>query len=116
MLHEVAGEADEVFDLLTGYADAMAALRSRGVTRSANSPISDFAEHLAVWHYRGSRTPSSTKSHDVVATDGRRIEVKAMWQLRGTRTSLSALRDLESGGFDLLLAVVFAADLRSWSG
>jgi hypothetical protein len=42
--------------------------------------------------------------------------VKALWRIGKSRTSLSALRGLDQRPFDLLVAVVFAADLRSWDG
>jgi hypothetical protein len=105
-----------VEDLLAAYASAMAGLRERGVTRSANSPIADFAEHLAGWHYTGKLEAQSTSGFDVLGSDGVRVQVKALWHLGKSRTSLSALRGLEQRSFDLLLAVVFAADLRSWEG
>ena len=52
----------------------------------------------------------------MLAPDGRRIQVKALWRRGSRRSTLSALRGLEQRGFDVLLAVVFAADLRSWDG
>jgi hypothetical protein len=64
-------------DLLAGYARTLNVLRSRGVIRTANAPVGDFAEWL-VWKAFGGRIePNSTKSHDVTDAVGRKLQVKA---------------------------------------
>ena len=113
----VTGQAS-VEQLLAAYADAMAALRARGVTRSANSPVADYAEHLAAWHYRGTLQPQSAVGYDVRASprhprtgEGNVEAGAAAHEPLGS----SWARPSGSSG-SVLLAVVFAADLRSWGG
>lgn len=63
-------------DLLRRYAAILAELRARGVVRTSNAPLGDYAEWLALRVYGGTLAPNSAKSYDI-ATAGRRIQVKA---------------------------------------
>lgn len=64
-------------DLLAGYAQTLRILRERGVLRTANAPLGDYAEWLVWRAFGGTLEPNSTKSHDVTDRDGRRLQVKA---------------------------------------
>ncbi len=79
---DVPGWIDQLGDastpaLLAGYARTIAVLRARGVIRTSNAPLGDYAEWLVWRAVGGTIEPNSTKSHDVTDTFGRRLQVKA---------------------------------------
>lgn len=86
-----------VGELLASYRDILASLRSRGLVRTNNAPIGDLAEYCAAVVYDGLLAPNSEKSYDLVAEDGRRIQVKVRVIRRGTRPSavFSAIRSFD---------------------
>lgn len=98
--------------LLQEYAGIMAELRERKVMRSANSPISDYAEWLASNALGLDLLHLSTTGYD--ALDRRtkdRYEIKARRTVPASKpTMLSAIRGLEEKHFDYLLVVLFDAD------
>ncbi|MEX2654251.1 MAG: hypothetical protein WD532_04380, partial [Acidimicrobiia bacterium] len=64
-------------DLLSSYAAILAELRERGVVRSANAPAGDYAEWLCSRALGATLVDNfSVKSHDLVLSDGRRVQVK----------------------------------------
>ena len=63
-------------ELLAGYARTLEVLRARGVLRTANAPLGDFAEWLVWRAFGGTIEPNSTKSHDVTDAVGRKLQVK----------------------------------------
>ena|SRR5215216_3366846 len=96
-------------ELIAVFGDVMAALRERGVVRSDNNPIADIAERLVADYYGGKLAAPNEKSYDVVARDGRKLQVKA---LRLTRPSASGLSPFRSHDFDAAVIVVFHRDMR----
>ena len=91
-----SGEHDGPLALLKTYADSLVLLfEAAGVTRTANSPVSDFAEHLVAHRYKTMPVTANRKGYDVVTPDGERVQVKALWQRTRRRRNLSALRGLE---------------------
>ncbi len=73
-----------VAELLTSYRNVLASLRARGLVRTNNAPTGDLAEYCAAVVYDGLLAPNSEKSHDLVAEDGRRIQVKVRLIRPGT--------------------------------
>lgn len=74
---EIEPEAT-VGELLSGYANILAELRRRGVVRSANAPAGDYAEWLCARALGATLVVNfSVKSHDLVLSDGGRVQVKA---------------------------------------
>ncbi|HEY4225779.1 MAG TPA: hypothetical protein VGM70_08200 [Pseudolysinimonas sp.] len=65
-----------VEQLLTSYRHVLMSLRARGLVRTSNAPIGDLAEYCAAIVYDGLLAPNSEKSYDLIAEDGRRIQVK----------------------------------------
>ena len=59
----------ETSELLGEYARILQELRSRGVVRTANAPLGDYAEYLALSVYGGELAPNSAKSYDIRAAD-----------------------------------------------
>jgi hypothetical protein len=66
-----------VGELLATYAGILDELRDRGLIRTKNAPVGDLAEYACVIAYGGELARNSEKSFDLVASDQRRIQVKA---------------------------------------
>lgn len=96
-------------ELVRLFGRVMRELKDRDIVRSGNNPIADIAERLVAAHYSGEVAAPNEPSYDVIAADGRRLQVKALRRTRGSRSNLSALR---SHRFDALVAVVFEEDLE----
>lgn len=100
-----------VLELLRLYSSLLDELADRGIIRSTNNPVADFAEYLVINALNLERAAKSTKGYDAVDTQGRKYEIKGR---RNTRTNksrmLSAIRDCESGHFQFLAGVVFRED------
>jgi len=98
-------------ELLRRYAAILEELRLRGVVRTRNAPLGDFAEYLVVQVYGGELAANSVKSYDLVDGEGRRIQVKARTVGPGTRGGavFSAFRS-----FDFEAAVLLVFDERSY--
>jgi hypothetical protein len=95
-------------DLLDLWGRVMAVLRIRGIVRSSNSPIADFAETLVAKLLNLSLVAGSNASYDAVAPDGKRYQIKARRVTKANPSrQLSAIRNLDKDGFDFLIAVVF---------
>ncbi|MFC5500673.1 DUF6998 domain-containing protein [Lysinimonas soli] len=86
-------------ELLTTYRHVLASLRARGMVRTNNAPIGDLAEYCAAIVYDGLLAPNSEKSYDLVAEDGRRIQVKVRVIRSDTRPT-AAFSPLRSFRFD----------------
>ncbi|MDP4332013.1 hypothetical protein Q7F20_01395 [Curtobacterium sp. A7_M15] len=95
-------------ELLASYVAILDELRRRGLVRTRKSPLGDLAESLAMRAYGGSLAPNSEKSYDLIADDGRRIQVKARTvRADDKRTqNFSAVRSWE---FDAALFLLFDA-------
>jgi hypothetical protein len=98
-------------ELLILHAEISAELFARGVCRSGNNPVADYAEGLVAKALGLQLTKESTTGFDATDSNGLRYEIKGR---RITRTSkatmLSAIRGLEKKHFDVLVAVVFNED------
>lgn len=94
-------------DLLRLYGQILTELRGRGVLRTGNAPLGDYAEYLAWRALGGVLEPNSTKSHDITTAAGSRVQVKARTVGTTTRSSakFSAIR---SWDFDELLFLKFS--------
>lgn len=92
--------------LLRQYAGILAELRARGVIRTANAPVGDYAEHLAQQVYGGTLENNSVKSHDLLSGASQRIQVKAraVGKASNRTTKFSTFRSFE---FDLACFLLF---------
>lgn len=90
----------------------MRVMRERGLVRTANTPVGDYAERIACSRLNLQRQGFSEKSIDAVDDSGTRYQIKGR-RLTPENMSrqLSAIRDIQSGPFDILLAVFFNEDL-----
>src|SRR3954447_1842980 len=96
-------------ELVRLFGRVMLALRERNIVRSANNPIADIAEQLVAAPYVGSVAPPNEPSYDVLAADGRRLQVKAPRRSQTGRTTLTPLRRPD---FNAVVAVTFKPDLE----
>lgn len=95
--------------LLHTYRAILDELMRRDVTRTLNAPTGDLAELLVAISVNGELAPKSEKSYDVMAEDGRRIQVKSriLTRGRGGKRQLSTFR---SWDFTHLGVVLFGPD------
>ena len=99
------------YDLLALYARITNELRSRGFTRSANSPVGDLAEYLFCKAFNWEQAGNSTPNLDAVDSEGNRYQIKARRLTQhNTSRQLSAIRDLHGNHFDMLAGVLFKED------
>lgn len=96
-------------ELVALYGEVMGELHRRGVVRSGNNPIADMAETVIADYYGVQPEPPNSPSFDVKASDGTRIQVKALRKTQKSRRGLSPLRTFE---FDYVAAVIFEIDMQ----
>jgi len=97
--------------LLRLHSNVLEELRGRGVLRSANSPVGDYAEVLVCQALSLRRAPPSTKGYDAEHTNGSRYEIKGRRFTGRSRPShFSAIRDLPEEHFDWFVGVLFERD------
>src|ERR1700729_1224173 len=63
--------------LFSLYRAILSELKSRGVIRTENAPVGDYAEYLVATALSGQLAPNSEKSWDVLGSDGEKLQVKA---------------------------------------
>lgn len=104
---EIEAEAT-VDELLSGYANILAELRRRGVVRSANAPVGDYAEWLCARALEATLVGNfSVMSHDLVLSDGRRVQVKARVTSDPPTAGQLQTSPFRSWDFDLAALVLF---------
>lgn len=103
--------ASSTAELLAEYAQILSELRARGVVRTGNAPLGDYAEFIALEVYGGTLAGNSAKSYDITASDGRHIQVKARtWS---PATSPSAVFSVFRT-FDFDVASLLVLDARDY--
>ena len=107
--------AASVSELLCGFGTILEELRSREIVRSANNPVSDYAEILFSRAYRWHRGNNSIAGFDATDENGIRYQIKARRLTRhnGSR-QLGALRKMNAPAppFDHLAGVLFKEDFQ----
>ncbi|WP_198165824.1 DUF6998 domain-containing protein [Agromyces laixinhei] len=96
----------DVNDLLSQYAEILSELRARGVCRTGNAPLGDYAEYLAQSVYGGELAANSAKSYDLIDAAGRRVQVKARTVSPQTSPS-SVFSVFRTFDFDVAVFLVF---------
>lgn len=101
-------------DLLALYAATLHELRTRGIARSSNGPVGDYAEHLFARAFGWTLQPNSTTGFDARdPATALRYEIKARrLSASGTVAQLSALRRLPEQRFDVRAVLLFTPDFR----
>ncbi|MDZ7674557.1 MAG: hypothetical protein U5K30_05765 [Acidimicrobiales bacterium] len=99
-----------VRELLVGYAETLAELRRRGVTRTNNAPLGDYAEWLLATALDAEIAEStSAKSWDLALPDGRLVQVKARLVADPPTAGQLQTSPFRSWEFDLAALLLFDA-------
>lgn len=109
---EIDLAAMSVSQLLGAYARILAELRSRGVVRTNNAPVGDYAELLVARALAGElASNASEKSYDLIAPEWGRVQVKARAVNVPVRASQAQTSPFRSWDFDhAALVMVRLAD------
>lgn len=96
-------------ELLRLHGAVLDELRARGVVRTANAPLGDYAEHLFAKAFGWTLAGNSERGHDATDAAGLRFQVKARRLRTGTpgERQLSVIRALPDAKFEMLAAVLF---------
>src|SRR5260370_14006251 len=98
-------------ELLALHAKVADELRTRGITRSANSPTGDLAEYLLCKAFGWKQAGNLHANVDAISSDGIRYQIKGRRITRyNSSRQLSAIRDLGGSHFDFLATVLFNED------
>ncbi|MFA6320280.1 MAG: hypothetical protein WCY36_00290 [Candidatus Omnitrophota bacterium] len=97
--------------ILILFGDLMDELKKRGVVRTRNNPVADYAEWLTVRVFSLGIQTSSNKGFDAIDKKGIRYQIKGR-RLDASNPSrqLGVIRDLDKKGFDFLIAIIFNKD------
>ena len=98
-------------ELFVLFGSVLTELRERGIMRSTNNPIADYAEFLFEKALRLKRAPRSTTGYDATDKAGLKYEIKGrrITTHNGSR-QLSSIRGLEKRHFHYLGGVLFNED------
>lgn len=104
-----------VAQLLSDYASILDELRDREIVRSANNPLSDYAELLFCNAYGWEREGNSASGHDAIDISGVRYQIKARRITPHNRSrQLSAIRNLNKRPFDFLAGLLVDRKFKSF--
>lgn len=106
-------KASSILELLSLHSEIIDELRRRKVLRTVNNPVADYSEFLACRALGLTPAHNSEKGYDAIDSVGRKYQIKARRIATGSKPRrFSAIRKLEEGHFDYLLAVLFTHDFR----
>lgn len=98
--------------LLSAHCELLAALKARGVVRSANNPVADYTESLVSRALDLRLEAQSRAGYDARDAAGLRYQIKGRrLTAHNASPQLGALRNLDREPFDVLAAVVYDAGL-----
>lgn len=101
----------KTLDLLRLFAGILDELRTRGVVRSSNNPVSDYTEGLVAAALSLTLVTGSTTGYDAEDKEGNRYEIKGRrWTRHNRSTQLSVVRGLELKHFNFLAGVLYNED------
>ena len=95
--------------LFSLYRSILSELKHRGVIRTENAPVGDYAEYLVASALGGQLAPNSEKSWDVLAKDGQKLQVKARVVSEPAEPGQLQLSPFRSFGFDFAVIVLLSA-------
>jgi hypothetical protein len=97
------------------YRSILAELRRRGVIRTGNAPVGDYAEWLVARASGGTLAPNTSQSSwDVEAPDGEHLQVKSRFVTDPGNTGERQLSPFRSWDFDAAVIVLFDDDFAVW--
>ena len=101
--------------LFSLYRAILGELKSRGVIRTENAPVGDYAEYLVATALGGQLAPNSEKAWDVLGNDGEKLQVKAPVVADPAEPGQLQLSPFRSFGFDSAVIVLLSAtDYAVW--
>lgn len=92
--------------LLGLFADIMDELSKRNVIRSANNPVSDYAETIAARKLGLRLVGASNKGFDALDESGKRYQIKARRLVGSKSRQLGVIRNLKEKPFDYCVAIL----------
>ena len=95
--------------LFSLYRAILRELKGRGVIRTENAPVGDYAEYLVATALGGQLATNSEKAWDVLARDGEKLQVKARVVSEPAEPSQLQLSPFRSFGFDSAVIVLLSA-------
>jgi hypothetical protein len=95
--------------LFSLYRAILRELKQRGVVRTDNAPVGDYAEYLVAIALGGQLALSSEKSWDVLSPDGEKLQVKARVVSDPAEPGQLQLSPFRSFGFDSAIIVLLSA-------
>jgi hypothetical protein len=95
-----------VRDLLATHEAVLETLRSRGVVRTSDEPAVQYAKWLAHQAFGGTIEADTTKAHDLVTAEGRRMRVAGL-VIRSTDAGERQLPQFRGADFDEVLVALF---------
>jgi hypothetical protein len=99
-------ESDLFFSI---YRAVLSELKSRGVIRTENAPVGDYAEYLVAAALDGHLAPNAKKSWDVLCNDGEKLQVKARVISDPARRGQLQLSPFRSFAFDSAVILLLSA-------
>jgi hypothetical protein len=94
--------------LLQLHSQILEELQKRGIVKTKNNPIGDYAEWIVSKCLGCSLTSNSNSGYDAIDDQGIRYQIKARRITPSNKSSqLSAIRGLEKNDFDYLVAILF---------
>jgi hypothetical protein len=95
--------------LFSLYRAILRELKSRGVIRTENAPVGDYAEYLVATALGGQLAPNSEKSWDVLGKGGEKLQVKARVVTDPAGSGQLQLSAFRSFDFDFAVIVLLSA-------
>ena len=97
-----------VKDLLKLHAAAIGELKDRGILRTKNNPVGDYAEWLVSSALNLKLAKNSEAGYDAESDSGLKVQIKARRVTVDNKSrQLGVIRNLEKKDFDVLVAVIF---------
>lgn len=95
-------------ELLKLYSELLEELRVRGLTRTNNNPVADYAEKVVINRLDLKQVRKEAKGYDAIDGQDRKYQIKGrrITQHNASR-QLGVIRNLQDNLFDFLIAVVF---------
>ena len=102
-----------IFELLGYFSSVLDELKQRGVVRTRNNPVADYAEWLTAKSLSLSLEPNSRACYDAIDSKKERFQIKCRrLDPKNVSRQLSVIRNLEINGFDYLIGILFENDFK----
>lgn len=100
-----------LFDLFKCFADILDELKERGVVRTSNNPVADYAEWLVAKSLGLTLEHNSKASYDAINNKGEQFQIKSRrFDPPKKSRKLGLFRNFEEKRFDYLIGVLFEKD------